>query len=141
VTNPRVCLSMSSGRFRLSWAGTNIADTDFVALYASTTAPDSDYIGGAWEYASRATFFDTAIPGNPGFQGRYLVWSATSGKYVSVVRTGGFPSFVASSIAVSYPRRPTSSEWSSLVGSSPSLQQSSVWVTGPTTPTYNCIAW
>ena len=147
AVNRRVCLSMNSGRFRLSWSASSIGDNDFVALYASTSAPDSDYIGGAWDYASKGSFFDTAVPVQSGYQARYLIYSI-SGNYYSVARSPAFPNVVTHSVAVSYPRKPTAPEWSMLSGLFPSLPQSKVWVTGPGTPmsspfppAYNCIAW
>lgn len=137
----RVCLTMDSGRFRLRWSASSIGDNDWVGLYASTSASDSDYIGGTWQWASKANVFDTSIPVQPNYQARYLVWSAAQGKYVSVARTGAFPSVTMQSVASSYPRKPTSSEWSGLKYTFPGLQQGNVWVTSPTTSVYNCIAW
>lgn len=144
----RVCLTMNSGRFRLRWSASSIGDNDWVGLYASISASDSDYIGGAWQWASKANVFDTSIPVQPNYQARYLVWSAAQGKYVSVARTGAFPSVTMQSVPSSYPRKPTSSEWSGLKYAFPGLQQGNVWVTGPQTPlyttgvtAYNCIAW
>lgn len=141
-SNRVACLSyMSNGYLKLSWASSLPGKYDWVGLYKSTSDPDSNYIGGAWQWVSGNSSYETSIVVNSGYEARYLVWDSTNSKYVNVARTGAFPAPVVRSVPTGVPRSPTSAEWSELVGNFPSLQYSDVKVTGPTNTGYNCIAW
>jgi hypothetical protein len=144
ATDRVVCLSYRGNRcFRLSWKADSPGYYDWVGLYESSTDSDGNYIGGAWQWVSNGTYFDTTAFVKVGYQARYLVWDANKGKYVSVARTPAFPNIKVESVSTAYPRKPTSSEWDFLKRTFPSLTQDDVWVTGPATSDfqYNCIAW
>lgn len=90
-SNQKVCLAYEAGRFVLQWSATAIDTHDWVGLYASVSAPDTDQISGAWQWATYGSSYTTSQTIAPGYQARYLVWNATAGKYVSVARTDPFP--------------------------------------------------
>jgi hypothetical protein len=138
ASNVRICLGMNSGKFRISWTAQNISQDDWVGLYPNTSASDKDYIAGQWQYASKATHFDCDVLVGPGYEARYLVYSD---KYSAVARTGAFPAVNVRSVKTEYPRKPSPVEWNNLARAFPYLEQKSVWVTGPSSDVYNCIAW
>lgn len=138
----RVCIVPYSGRFRLQWSVLTPASNDWVALYPSDSAPDSDYVSGAWSWATAdPKTFDTGVPLQANYQGRYLVWDASADRYTSVARTPAFPDVVMSSILAGYPRAPSNAEWKGLTLAFPNLVRANCWVTAPENNRYNCIAW
>lgn len=90
-SNQKVYLTYASGYFILQWSATAIDSYDWVGLYASVSAPDTDYIGGAWQWATSGSSYTTSQVMTPGYQARYLVWNASLAQYVSVARTDPFP--------------------------------------------------
>lgn len=90
-SNQQVSLTYTAGRFVLKWSATAIDTHDWVGLYASVSAPDTDQISGAWQWATSGSSYATSQTITPGYQARYLVWNASLGKYVSVARTDPFP--------------------------------------------------
>ena len=90
-SNQQVTLSYIAGRFVLGWSANNIDSNDWVALYRSASDPDSDFISGAWQWAKYGTSFATSQALISGYQARYLIWNASIGQHVSVVRTNPFP--------------------------------------------------
>jgi hypothetical protein len=98
-SSQKVCLGPSNnGWFVLSWQATAIGTNDWVGLYASNDAADSDYVGGNnWQWATRGSNYTTATSVRPGYQARYLIWDATTKAYKSVARTPGYPESVCSS--------------------------------------------
>lgn len=77
--------------FLLNWSADSIGEDDWVGLYSSITAADTDYITNAWQWAKNHTDLLTSVPLASGYQARYLVLSDKENKYVSVVRTDPFP--------------------------------------------------
>ncbi len=90
-SNQQAALTYAVGRFVLQWSATAIGTYDWVGLYASVSAPDTDYIGGAWQWATSGSSYATSQAIAPGYQARYLVWNAPLSQYVSVARTDPFP--------------------------------------------------
>jgi hypothetical protein len=90
-SNQEVWLSYSNGVFVLNWSATAIGSDDWVGLYTSVAAADSDYIKGAWQFAKSGNSFRTSQVLISGYQARYLVWDSSRSAYVSVVRTDPFP--------------------------------------------------
>jgi hypothetical protein len=90
-SNQQVSLGYSGGVFVLNWSATGIASSDFVALYRSITDPDSNFVSGAWQWATYGNSYRTSQAIISGYQARYLVWNSSLGANVSVVRTDPFP--------------------------------------------------
>jgi hypothetical protein len=90
-SNQKVSLSYFYGSFVLGWSATAVDSYDWVGLYKHITDPDTSYVGGAWQWASRGSSYYTSVMMTSGYQARYLVWDATNRKYVSVARTDPFP--------------------------------------------------
>lgn len=90
-SDQQASLGFSNGYFVLSWSASNIDSYDWVGLYSSINAQDSDFVGGAWQWATKGGSFVTGQGMIAGYQARYLVWDKTAGKYVSVARTDPFP--------------------------------------------------
>jgi hypothetical protein len=89
ATTYEVSLTSVGGYFELNWKVEGpIGSYDWVGLYVNADLPDSDYIGGNnWQWASKGNSYKTGTAAQTGFQARYLVWDATTGKYVSVARS------------------------------------------------------
>ncbi len=145
LNNRQICLSPKNGRFHISWKSGGYSPTDFVALYPNTIVSDANYIGGTKVMAQSPPWsFDTAIPVQSGYEARFVVQSGSD--HITAASTGAYDTVTVYSNPVTYPRKPTTSEWSSLIRDFPNLTKNNVWVTAPSTPRgntpfYNCIAW
>jgi hypothetical protein len=84
-----VCLGYENGDFVLSWSATAVGKWDWVGLYQNTSAPNDGQV--AWQWASDGNSYGTGVSVQPGFQARYLSWDTSSGQYVVVAQTAGFP--------------------------------------------------
>lgn len=89
-----VCLGTQGGWMVLSWSADVINKWDWVGLYESDDAPDSQYL--TWYWAENGSRYESRVGTETGYQARYLVWDRDQGKYVSVARTPTYPGPVCS---------------------------------------------
>jgi hypothetical protein len=94
ASNARVCLGPNNnGWFEVSWSAAAVGNYDWIGLYSSVSAADSDYVGGNnWQWATKGSPYVTSTACQPGYEARYLIWDAGSKSYKSIARTGAFPS-------------------------------------------------
>lgn len=74
--------------FQLAWSAVNPGSNDFVALYSSTSQPDSEYLRNQWQWVTDGSPFATGTDVTQGYEARYLVYNGS--EYVSVARTGAY---------------------------------------------------
>jgi hypothetical protein len=81
-----------NGYFKLEWESRSPDSWDYIGLFESTTAGDGNPVtGNNWQRASKGGSYETNSAARPGWQARYLRWSAPMKAYQSIVRTAPFP--------------------------------------------------
>lgn len=79
-------------KFNLGWSVTNPqSDDDFIALYSSTSAEDSDYLRNQWQWTNdgKDNPYTTGTDVTQGYEARYLIKNS-SGDYYSIARSGAY---------------------------------------------------
>ena len=75
----------SNGYVELNWTGAKYqGNSDWVALYQNVHKSNTDYISGAWQWATSKSPYETSVAFSPGIHARYI---KEGGTYIALRRS------------------------------------------------------
>jgi 1-phosphatidylinositol phosphodiesterase len=89
-----ICMETNdNGWFQLSWTSPAPDEWDWIGIFPSTSAGDTEQV--TYQWATKTSPWVSSQAARPGYQARYLRWNSDAKAYQALLRTPPFPDRVA----------------------------------------------